>query len=55
MRSPERVLNSLTEHSKVSNYKFERLYRVLFNEEMFFLAYHNICKVGGKYDGRFRR
>ena len=42
MRSPERVLNSLSEHSKVSSYKFERLYRVLFNSEMFLLAYHNI-------------
>ena len=42
MRSPERVLNSLSEHSKVSDYKFERLYRVLFNSEMFLLAYHNI-------------
>ena len=42
MRSPERVLNSLSEHSKVSDYKFERLYRVLFNSDMFLLAYHNI-------------
>ena len=42
MRNPERVLNSLSEHSKVSSYKFERLYRVLFNSEMFILAYHNI-------------
>ena len=42
MRSPERVLNSLSEHSKVSDYKFERLYRVLFNPDMFLLAYHNI-------------
>ena len=42
MRNPERVLNSLSEHSKVSSYKFERLYRVLFNSEMFLLAYHNI-------------
>ena len=42
MRIPERVLNSLSEHSKVSSYKFELLYRVLFNSEMFLLAYHNI-------------
>ena len=42
MRNPERVLNSLSEHSKVSDYKFERLYRVLFNSDMFLLAYHNI-------------
>ena len=45
MRNPERVLNSLSEHSKVSSYKFERLYRVLFNSEMFLLAYHKY-KVG---------
>ncbi|KAA6323068.1 Group II intron-encoded protein LtrA [termite gut metagenome] len=42
MRNPEKVLNSLTEHSKDSDYKFERLYRILFNEEMFYLAYQNI-------------
>lgn len=28
MRSPEYVLNSLTEHSENLNYKFERLYRI---------------------------
>lgn len=42
MRNPERVLNSLCENSKRSNYKFERLYRVLFNAEMFYLAYQRI-------------
>ena len=42
MRSPEKVLNSLMEHSKDSDYKFERLYRILFNEEMFYLAWQNI-------------
>lgn len=43
MRSPERVLNSLNEHSKDSNYKFERLYRILFNEELFYVAYQKIA------------
>ncbi|KAA6333447.1 Group II intron-encoded protein LtrA, partial [termite gut metagenome] len=47
MRSPERVLNSLSEHSKVSNYKFERLYRILFNEEMFYVAYQRIYAKEG--------
>ena len=47
MRSPERVLNSLNEHSKDSSYKFERLYRILFNEEMFYLAYQKIASNGG--------
>lgn len=42
MRSPEKVLNSLSEHSKNSSYKFERLYKILFNEEMFYVAYQRI-------------
>lgn len=41
MRNPENVLNSLTKHSKLSDYKFERLYRILFNEEMYYVAYQN--------------
>lgn len=47
MRSPEKVLNSLSEHSKVSDYKFERLYRNLFNEEMFYIAYQRIYAKEG--------
>lgn len=47
MRSPERVLNSLNEHSKDSSYKFERLYRILFNEELFYIAYQKIASNGG--------
>ena len=47
MRSPERVLNSLNEHSKDSNYRFERLYRILFNEELFYVAYQKIASNGG--------
>lgn len=42
MRNPQNVLNSLSGHSGNSNYKFERLYRVLFNEEIYFTAYQNI-------------
>lgn len=42
MRNPANVLNSLSEHSKLKDYKFERLYRILFNEEMYFIAYQNI-------------
>lgn len=52
MRDPQKVLNSLTEHSKVSNYKFERLYRILFNEEMFYVAYQRIyAKPGNMTEG----
>ena len=47
MRSPERVLNNLNEHSKDSSYKFERLYRLLFNEELFYVAYQKIASNGG--------
>ena len=47
MRRPERVLNSLNEHSKDSSYKFERLYRILFNEELFYVAYQKIASNGG--------
>jgi group II intron reverse transcriptase/maturase len=47
MRSPERVLNSLTEHSKDLNYKYERLYRLLFNEEMWYIAYQRIYAKPG--------
>ena len=41
------VLNSLNEHSKDSSYKFERLYRILFNEEMFYVAYQKIASNDG--------
>lgn len=52
MRSPEKVLNSLSEHSKYPEYKFERLYRVLFNADMFLMAYNNIqSKPGNMTEG----
>ena len=47
MRNPENVLNSLSKHSGNLNYKFERLYRVLFNEGMFYVAYQNIYSKTG--------
>src|ERR1700678_4064786 len=52
MRNPERVLNSLSEHSKISDYKFERLYRLLFNAELFYVAYQRIyAKPGNMTEG----
>src|SRR6185437_2221917 len=52
MRNPERVLNSLSEHSKISSYRFERLYRLFFNEEMFYVAYQRIyAKTGNMTEG----
>ena len=47
MRSPARVLNSLTKHSQTTEYRFERLYRILFNEEMYYLAYQRIYSKPG--------
>jgi group II intron reverse transcriptase/maturase len=52
MRNPASVLNSLSEHSKLSDYKFERLYRILFNEDMYYTAYQNIyAKAGNMTSG----
>lgn len=42
MRNPIEVLKSLTEKSKNANYKFQRLYRNLYNPEFYYLAYKNI-------------
>lgn len=47
MRHPERVLNNLSKHSNLSDYKFERLYRILFNEEMYYRAYQKLSKKQG--------
>ncbi len=51
-RNPEKVLNSLSKHSGDVCYRFERLYRNLFNEEMFYIAYQNIyAKPGNMTEG----
>lgn len=42
MRNPQNVLNSLTKHSNSKDYKYERLYRLLYNEEMYLVAYQSI-------------
>jgi group II intron reverse transcriptase/maturase len=47
MRSPASVLNSLSEHSMLLNYKFERLYRILFNSQMYYAAYQRIYAKPG--------
>ena len=39
MEKSERVLKALSDHSQSSDYKYERLYRYLFSEEMFAVAY----------------
>ena len=42
MRNPTEVLKSLTEKSKDESYRFQRLYRNLYNPEFYWLAYKNI-------------
>lgn len=52
MRNSEKVLNSLTEHSQNPKYKFERLYRLLFNENLYALAYQSMApKTGNMTEG----
>lgn len=47
MRNPENVLINLMKHSNEKDYKYERLYRLLYNEEMYFIAYQNIYSNSG--------
>lgn len=47
MRNPIAVLNSLSEKSQNEEYRFERLYRNLYNPEFYLLAYKNIYANGG--------
>ena len=52
MRNPEQVLNILAGHSNEPEYKYERLYRILFNEQMFFVAYQRMyAKPGNMTSG----
>ena len=47
MEKSERVLKALSDHSQSSDYKYERLYRYLFSEEMFVVAYQRIYAKQG--------
>lgn len=47
MRNPENVLNSLRKHSTEKDYVYTRLYRNLFNEQLFLQAYQNIYANAG--------
>lgn len=52
MRNSEKVLNGLSKHSPQSGYRYEKLYRILFNEEMFYVAYQRIyAKEGNMTEG----
>ena len=47
MRSPENVLDSLQEHSAQPDYVYDRIYRNLYNQELFLQAYQNIYASQG--------
>ena len=47
MRNPINVLNSLATHSKQTQYKFERVYRLLYNPEMYYIAYQKLYSKQG--------
>lgn len=47
MEKSERVLKALSDHSQSSDYKYEGLYRYLFSEEMFAVAYQRIYAKQG--------
>ena len=47
MRKPINVLSSLREHSSDKSYTYERLYRNLYNRDLFLLAYQNIYAAQG--------
>lgn len=52
MRNPETVLNNLVQSTIKRDYKFERLYRNLFNKEFYILAYARLApKVGNMTKG----
>ena len=47
LRNPTEVLRSLTDKSKNETYRFQRLYRNLYNSEFYWLAYKNIYANDG--------
>lgn len=52
MRNPVKILNSLSSHSKYQHYIYQRIYRLLYNPEMYYIAYQNIyAKQGNMTEG----
>lgn len=47
MRNPAEILKILREKSQDKSYRFQRLYRNLYNSEFYYLAYNNICTGQG--------
>lgn len=52
MRNPEIILNNLNQQATKQNYKFERLYRNLYNPDFYLQAYDNIyANTGNMTEG----
>jgi group II intron reverse transcriptase/maturase len=47
LRNPSAILNSLAKHSLAPSYQYHRLYRNLFREDLFHLAYQRIYAKAG--------
>ena len=47
MRSPENVLKSLSKQATKEGYRYERMYRNLYNLKFYLLAYQNIATSQG--------
>ena len=47
LRNPAEILKILREKSQDKSYRFQRLYRNLYNPEFYYLAYNNICTGQG--------
>lgn len=47
MRNPEIILNTLATKTKQQGYKFERIYRNLYNPEFYIMAYGNTASKSG--------
>lgn len=47
MRNPQLILECLSKHSNDNTYKYSRLYRLLYNEELFYVAYQKIYAKQG--------
>lgn len=56
MRNPVNVLSSLSAHSAELSYQYERIYRLLYNPEMYYTAYQKIyAKQGNMTKGSDER
>ena len=49
MRNPETILNNLVKSTDKKDYKFQRLYRNLFNKEFYIVAYTRLAHKGSNF------